>query len=63
MLVALIEACKAAGCRQMVAVIGGENPASVAMHAAQEFVHVGVLRQVGFKFEAWHDMTLMQRAL
>jgi L-amino acid N-acyltransferase YncA len=63
LLVAVIEACKAAGCRQIVAVIGGENPASVAMHAAHGFVHVGVLRQVGFKFEAWHDMTLMQRAL
>ena len=59
----LIARCKAAGCHQMVAVIGGENPASVAMHASQGFVHVGVLREVGFKFDAWRDVTLMQREL
>jgi L-amino acid N-acyltransferase YncA len=63
LLAALIDASKAAGFRQMMAVIGGENPASVAMHAAQGFVHVGVLREVGFKFDAWQNMTLMQRAL
>ena len=60
---ALIERCKAVGCRQMVAVIGGKNPASVAMHAALGFAHVGVLREVGFKFGEWQDVTLMQRGL
>jgi len=59
----LIARCKAAGCHQMVAVIGGENPASVAMHTSQGFAHVGVLREVGFKFDAWHDVRLMQREL
>jgi len=47
----------------MVAVIGGDNPASVAMHAAHGFVPIGVLREVGFKFEQWLDVTLMQRKL
>jgi L-amino acid N-acyltransferase YncA len=60
---ALIERCKAAGCRQMVAVIGGENPASVVMHRTLGFAHVGVLREVGFKFGGWQDVTLMQRGL
>jgi phosphinothricin acetyltransferase len=60
---ALIERCKAAGCRQMVAVIGGENPASVVMHRTLGFAHVGVLSEVGFKFGGWQDVTLMQRGL
>lgn len=63
LLMELIARSKAAGCHQMVAVIGGENPASVAMHASQGFADVGVLREVGFKFGAWRDVTLMQREL
>ena len=63
LLTTLVEACRAAGFKQMVAVMGGENPASVALHAQQGFAPVGVLRRVGFKFDAWQDVTLMQRAL
>lgn len=59
----LIVASKAAGCHQMVGVIGGENTASIAMHRSQGFVDVGVLRGVGFKFGALVDVTLMQREL
>jgi L-amino acid N-acyltransferase YncA len=59
----LMKRCRDAGCHQMIAVIGGVNPASVAMHAATGFAHVGVLREVGFKFDAWQDVTLMQRGL
>ncbi len=59
----LISASKAAGCRQMVGGVGGENPASVAMHRALGFEHVGVLRKVGFKFEQWLDLTFMQLEL
>jgi L-amino acid N-acyltransferase YncA len=59
----LMKRCKDAGRRQMIAVIGGVNPASVAMHAAMGFAHVGVLREVGYKFDAWQDVTLMQREL
>ncbi|MCU1319652.1 MAG: acetyltransferase [Edaphobacter sp.] len=63
LLATVMERCKDAGCRQMVAVIGGANPASVTMHAGQGFAHVGVLREVGFKFGQWQDVTLMQRGL
>jgi L-amino acid N-acyltransferase YncA len=59
----LMERCRVAGCHQMIAVIGGVNPASVAMHVAMGFAPVGVLREVGFKFDAWQDVTLMQREL
>ncbi len=59
----LIARCGAAGFRQMVAVIGGVNPASVALHAGVGFRAVGVLQEVGYKFGEWQDMTLMQLAL
>ena len=59
----LIRASKAAGCHQMIGVIGGENPASIAMHRAMGFVDVGVLRNVGFKFGNWVDVTFIQREL
>jgi phosphinothricin acetyltransferase len=63
LLATLVERCSVAECRQMVAVIGGKNTASVAMHASLGFVQAGVLRDVGFKFGNWHDVTLMQRSL
>jgi phosphinothricin acetyltransferase len=59
----LIEQCNKAGARQMIAGISGDNPASIALHATLGFAPVGVLRGVGFKFEKWLDVTLMQRAL
>jgi L-amino acid N-acyltransferase YncA len=59
----LIERCRLAGRHQMIAVIGGVNPASVAMHRAMGFEHVGVLREVGLKFDEWQDVELMQRGL
>lgn len=60
---ALVEASKTWGAHQMVAVIGGENPASIALHRAHRFEAVGVLRAVGRKFDRWLDVTLMQREL
>jgi L-amino acid N-acyltransferase YncA len=52
------------GYRQMVAVIGGsETVASIRLHAALGFAHIGVLPSVGFKFGRWVDIVLMQRAL
>ncbi|MEP7063384.1 MAG: N-acetyltransferase family protein [Betaproteobacteria bacterium] len=61
---ALIVACERRGDRQMIAVIGdSSNAASVSVHAAAGFTHVGVLRAAGRKFERWIDVVLMQRAL
>jgi len=64
LLSALIPACEESGCRQMVAVIGDTgNAASIGLHEALGFRHVGVLRAVGFKFGRWVDTVLMQRPL
>ncbi|KMO38973.1 GCN5 family acetyltransferase [Methylobacterium tarhaniae] len=60
----LIAEATAAGFRQMVAVIGdSHNAASIALHAALGFRHVGVLASVGWKHGAWLDTVLMQRPL
>lgn len=64
LLARLIDEAEAAGFRQMVAVIGdSRNAASIALHAALGFRHVGVLTSVGWKHGTWLDTVLMQRAL
>jgi phosphinothricin acetyltransferase len=64
LLTAVIEACTARGYRQMVAVIGdSENSASIKLHQACGFYHVGTLVGVGFKHGRWLDSVLMQRGL
>ena len=60
----LIDECAAAGARQMVAVIGDSaNTPSIKLHESFGFRRVGVLTQVGWKFERWFDAVLMQRGL
>jgi L-amino acid N-acyltransferase YncA len=65
LLVALIETSQARGFRQMIAVIGDSTrqAASVGLHEAVGFRHVGILQDVGFKHGRWLDSVLMQRAL
>jgi phosphinothricin acetyltransferase len=61
---ALIEACAAAGIRQLIAVIGDSaNVGSIRLHEKFGFARVGVLPAVGWKFERWVDSVLMQRAI
>ena len=64
LLAAILERATAAGCRQMLALIGDSgNAASIALHARAGFRHAGTLEAVGFKFGRWVDVTLMQRPL
>ena len=56
--------CEALGLRQAVAVIGDSaNAASIALHAALGFEHLGVAKSVGFKHGRWVDIVWMQKAL
>jgi len=59
----VIEECAGAGFQQMVAVIGGDNEASIAFHATLGFHVAGRLERVGYKFGRWLPVTIMQRAL
>jgi len=63
LLAALIQAAQASDFRQMIAVIGGAEPASVALHAACGFVPAGRLHAIGRKHGAWLDTVYMQIAL
>jgi L-amino acid N-acyltransferase YncA len=60
---ALIDACAAAGFRQMIGYIDGDNVASLALHASFGFEQVGRLKGVGFKYGRWADSVLVQRSL
>ena len=46
-----------------VAGIALPNNASVRFHESLGFAHVGVFREVGRKFDAWHDVLFMQKML
>lgn len=63
LLVRLIEECTTLGFRQMVAIIGGAHPASVALHRKAGFVSTGRILASGFKFGKWLDTEFMQLAL
>jgi phosphinothricin acetyltransferase len=64
LLAALLGQLKNDGAREVVAVIGDSaNQPSISLHASLGFHHVGVLQRVGFKFDRWLDVVLMQRSL
>ena len=64
LLEALIAACAAQGCRQMIAVVGdARNRASIRLHRSLGFKPVGFLPAAGHKPGGLVDVVLLQRAL
>lgn len=63
LLSALISAAEACGFRQIIAVIGGAEAASCALHARAGFIETGRMRSVGRKNGQWLDTLYMQRDL
>ena len=60
----LVASAQRAGIRKLIAVIGdSQNHASIGLHAALGFQHVGVLSDCGWKFDRWLDVVLMECAL
>jgi len=57
----LLELLDRQGYHTQLAVIALPNDASVAMHEAFGFRHVGTLREVGFKHGSWRDVGFWQR--
>ena len=57
----LLVACRAAGIREVIAVIAaGEDSASVELHHRFGFVDAGRLTRVGYKHERYIDTVLLQ---
>ncbi len=64
LLTELIERCTEGGFRQMIAVIGdSKNTPSIELHSSLGFEQVGLLPNIGYKFDRWLDSVLMQRGL
>ncbi len=59
----LIECAGKAGFREIIAVIGGGEPASVALHAKCGFRHAGRMQRVGEKFGRLLDTVYMQYSI
>ena len=63
LLPALVDACAAAGYRQIIGYIDGANLPSIRLHESCGFREVGRLPAIGFKFGHWTDSVLVQRSL
>lgn len=57
---ALLDTLRAQGFHAAIGGITLPNPASVRLHEATGFVHVGTVRRAGWKFNAWHDVGFWQ---
>jgi phosphinothricin acetyltransferase len=60
---ALFERLAERGYCNALAVVVVPNDASVALHRAVGFEAVGVFKRGGHKFDTWHDVMWLQRAL
>ena len=63
LLSALLDRSASYGFKTIIAVIGGAEPASIAVHASLGFAEVGRLKSVGWKHGRWLDSLYMQRDL
>jgi L-amino acid N-acyltransferase YncA len=64
LLAALIEKCREAGIKEIIAVIADKGAeASIAMHENFGFKEIGHMGKVGFKFDRWLGTVLMQKSI
>ena len=60
----LIDRSKAAGLKEMIAVIADQGAeASIALHERFGFTEIGRMGRVGFKFDRWLGTVLLQKSL
>lgn len=63
LLAQLIIQAEQLGFRQMIAVVGGGEAASIALHEKLGFTHAGQMKSVGWKMGRWLDTVYMQLPL
>lgn len=59
----IVDVARQRGFHSVMARIVGGHEASIALHRALGFEHVGVEREVGRKFGRWLDVVLLQKLL
>jgi phosphinothricin acetyltransferase len=59
----LLDRVRADGIHVALAIVALPNPASVALHEACGFEHLGTMREVGWKFDRWLDTAWYQKVL
>ena len=63
LLTELLARSKTFGFRQMLAVITADTANSIRLHEKFGFARVGYYTGVGYKFDRWHDVVHLQKAL
>ena len=63
LLEALVSEARRSGLHVLIARIDAGNETSIALHARAGFEEVGRLREVGYKFDGWLDVVLMELLL
>ncbi len=63
LLTAIVDVASARGFHTVIGRIVAGHDASIALHRAAGFDHVGVEREVGRKFGRWLDVVVMQKLL
>jgi L-amino acid N-acyltransferase YncA len=56
----LCERARSNGLRRMIATVDGFNERSIAFHLRRGFVEVGRMPDIGFTFDTWRTMVLLQ---
>lgn len=63
LLAGIVDVASARGFHTVIGRVVGGHDASIALHRATGFEHVGVEREVGRKFGRWLDVVVMQKLL
>ncbi len=63
LMAAVEEHARARGAHSMIAGVSAENAAGIAFHAAVGYPEVARIPEVGWKFDRWLDLVVMQKML
>lgn len=60
---ALIQSATTHGFRELISLVTLPNPASLTLHQKLGFIEAGLLRNVGYKFDQYLDVSIWQKSL